>query len=338
MNRTKKSISVRIDPLLEVTLRAWRSLGSLHNYVMLDYDDNDILEYCVHRVVSNDDVRGRFIIAPKDSERLNPSVAGSDYDSFFNNTTKNLNITATPKTFRISSETEEAIEILLKESPQDGRSGIVKSVLAVVLTSSKEFTRFLLRNSFVSRSISTLPSFISGKITPGDLAEFIISGIVPRNKNTQFENNMIKRFVDFVSGFSSLKSLQLEMLTAADPPAIEDIYSSALQEITKLKVEDYIPYSKNDLFFPILNYIRLSDYLIHLNEILHIYFILDKTSLKGIIEASIFPLILSRFYTVKNSNQVVSDFLRLSVELDKKYVDFRDILVSEAKSLLVLMT
>lgn len=338
MSVNKRSVSVRLSPVLIAQMRAWRTLGSLHNPTLVDYDESDILEYCVYRVSGDQDLRARVMMDPRDSDRLLFGLSDQEYTNTLSEHVRDLVDWHSPKTFRILVNTEELLNEIIKESPQKSKTEVVKSILVVVLTNSRELTRFLLRNSLSSGCLGTMPSYLNNKVLPADIKDFILYGVVPRNKNTPFENDLIKKFIDFVSKIGSREDLQRKMLQSARSPQIETLYSTALQEILKLKESDYAPYSKNDLLFPILSFLRIGEYLIHLNEILHIFVALEATPFKGIMEGSIFPRIVANFYLQIGTQDVSSNFDGVKSHLNKKFDDFRAILTHEAKSLLVLVT
>ena len=338
MTSDKKNISVRIDTTIAVSMRAWKMLGSMHSNVLLEYDESDFLEYSIYRTMSDPEMKGRYILEAKNLKRNKKVVIGEDHDATFAGTSLSVPPADIPKTFRISNSAYESIKVLLKESSEAGISNVVKSLLSVTMNSNREFTRFLLRNSLASRCLGTSLSFYSGKIGAEDVKNFVINGTIPRNKNTPFENDSIRRFVDFIQSIGSRNQMQLDMLNAMKLPQSEAILSSALESIMNLKEEDFLPYRRNDLYLSVVNFQQIRQYLVHLNEILHIYSTLDLLALKFFHQGIIIPIMVARFYAMGTDSRVVSNLDEVKLLLDKKFDDFRGMLNSEAESLLSLIT
>ncbi len=338
MTSDKKNISVRIDATLAVSMWAWKTLGSMHSNVLLEYDESDLLEYSVHRTMSDPEMKGRYILEAKNLKRNKSGPMGEDHDAAFGGTSMSVHPFDVPKTFRISNSAYESIKILLKDSSETGISNIVKGLLSATVNNNKEFARFLLRNSLASRCLGTSLSFYNGKIGIADIKNFVIDGTVPRNKNTPFENEAVRKFVSYIQSIGNRQQMQIEMLRSAKAPQSEVVLASALQEIMKLKEEDFLPYRRNDLYLPVVNFQQIGQYLVHLNEILHIYGILDLVALRYFHQGVIIPLMIARFYAMSADNKVVSNLEEVKLLLDKKFDDFRGMMNSEAESLLSLIT
>ena len=331
----KKNISVRIDASTVVSMKAWKVLGTTHANILLEYDENDFLEYAVHRVITDESAKARFmleLVQPKSDKLIN-----DDQKVTFKGTSLSIAPFDVPKTLRISNRTYAYLEDLLKESREKGISAVVKAVLAATVNNNKELVRFLIRNAIATRCMGTSLSFYSGKISPNDVKSYVVEGSVPRIKNTRFENDVIKEYVHFFKNIGTRERLQLEMLRSSTPPQNDKAYAAAYQRIIKIKEEDFAPYQRNDLFLPIVDLQHVGQQLVHLNEILHIFSTLDRLASNFLHSATIFPVMVAGFYNTQDG-ELLPNFLEVTIQLDKKYDDFREILNSEAESLLSLIT
>ena len=335
MTSDKKNISVRIEAPVMISMKAWKVLGSMHANILLEYDESDFLEYALHRTLTDQETRGRYIAQMKNLTRSR--VMSEDNNTIFAGTSLSVTPFDVPKTFRIPIYTYAALEDLLKDSSGRGISSVVNSLLSATMNNSKELVRFLIRNSLATRCMGTSLSYYSKKTTPLDIKGYIVEGTVPRVKNTPFENNAIKKFVTYIQSLVSREQLQLEMLKSKAPIQSGVAYASASQEIMKIKEEDFLPYQRNDLFFPVVAIQHIGQYLVQLNEILHIHSTLDRLASNFFHPSTIFPLMVEKFYDI-GKDGLVSNVEEVITLLNKKFDDFRGMLNSEAESLLSLIT
>jgi hypothetical protein len=325
---TKRTISVRLSTGQLDGIKNWRYYANIHNLNHFEYDENDIISYCIKRVYDDESLFGRMsLFSDKTTLNALSQLPGNISESLEHYATGFL----IAKTFRILPMVFSMLEELSEKAKEKNKSILLKKIIGVVISDTNELTRFLIRNSLVSMVSTIYLSYLKGKISNESFKNFILYNDSIPNKNTKFENDTFNMIISRIKKINDLNEFIISIKKAGPFIPVEEVYAKVIKNMASINEKDIAPYNKNDIVVPLIEMERINEWLIPLFEILHMFALINYIPHELPGPASLYPILVTTIYNV--SGDKITPSGELYEMIKKSFRDFRFLLDQETDNL-----
>ncbi len=328
MMGTKRTISVRLSTGQLDGIKNWSYYSNIHNLNHFEYDENDIISYCIKRVYDDESLFGRMsLISDRNTLNVLSQLPANISESLEHYATGFL----IAKTFRILPRVFSMLEELSEKSREKNKSILLKKIIGVVISDTNELTRFLIRNSLVSMVSTIYLSYLKGKISNENFKNFILYNESIPNKNTKFENDTFNIIISRIKKINDLNEFIISIKKAGPFIPVEEVYAKVIKNLASISEQDIAPYTKKDVIVPLIEIERINEWLIPLFELLHMFALINYIPHELPGPSSLYPILVTKIYNVNGEKITPSGELYEMIK--KNFKEFRFLLDQETDNL-----